>query len=317
MAEILSRSGLPAAFLEPFAEQVTERLATLLPEGPMDVSALTPKVAAVSPLVQAAQQRAATQAGLGQLQFDPTTGEVAGVGAGTGVASFEPFVQEAQRLAAPDQYQAFMSPFQTEVLDATQALLDEQRAAGRAGQAADAITAGAFGGGREGVRRAEYERQRDIYDAGILANLRQQGLQQAQRLQQQALANQIGLAEAGQTLGAGATQQLGTAGTGAQAYSQSVLDAIRQGNVLAEQFPIQQIQGLVQPFGTLLSGAPSYQTPSTPIIDGPGLTAAKAFGTTFGAIAGGPRQSNLAAGFQAQPMRSSGQFGIASLYGGI
>ena len=311
------RSGLPAAFLEPFAEQVTERLATLLPEGPMDVSALTPKVAAVSPLVQAAQQRAATQAGLGQLQFDPTTGEVAGVGAGTGVAAFEPFVQEAQRLAAPDQYQAFMSPFQTEVLDATQALLDEQRAAGRAGQAADAITAGAFGGGREGVRRAEYERQRDIYDAGILANLRQQGLQRAQTLQQQALANQIGLAEAGQAFGSRATQQLGTAGTGAQAYSQSVLDAIRQGNVLAEQFPIQQIQGLVQPFGTLLSGASSYQAPSTPILDGPGLTAAKAFGTTFGAIAGGPRQSNLTAGFQPQQQRSTGNFGIASLYGGI
>ena len=310
------RSGLPSAFLEPFAEQITERLATLLPEGPTDVSALTPKVAAVSPLVQQAQQRAATQAGLGQLQFDPTTGEVTGVGAGTGVAAFEPFVQEAQRLAAPEQYQAFMSPFQTEVLDATQALLDEQRAAGRAGQAADAITAGAFGGGREGVRRAEYERQRDIYDAGILSNLRQQGLQRAQTLQQQALANQIGLAETGQTLGLRETQQLGAAGTGAQAYSQSVLDAIRQGNVLAEQFPIQQIQGLVQPFGTLLGGASAYQAPSTPIIDGPGLTAAKAFGTTFGAIAG-PRQSNLAAGFQAQPMRSSGQFGIASLYGGI
>ena len=311
------RSGLPSAFLEPFAEQLTERLASLLPEGATDVAGLTPKVAAVSPLVQQAQQRAVTQAGLGQLQFDPTTGEITGVGAGTGVAAFEPFVQEAQRLAAPDQYQAFMSPFQTEVLDATQALLDEQRAAGRAGQAADAITAGAFGGGREGVRRAEYERQRDIYDAGILANLRQQGLQRAQTLQQQALANQIGLAETGQTLGSRTTQQLGAAGTGAQAYSQSVLDAIRAGNVLAEQFPIQQIQGLTQPFGTLLSGAQAYQAPSTPILEGPGLTAAKAFGSTFGAIAGGPRQSNLAAGFQTQPMRSSGQFGIASLYGGI
>ena len=315
MAEVLSRSGLPAAFLEPFAEQITERLATLLPEGPIDVSALSPTVAAVSPLIQEAQQRVATQAGLGQLQFDPTTGEVAGVGAGTGVASFEPFIQEAQRLVAPDQYQAFMSPFQTEVLDATQALLDEQRAAGRAGQAADAITAGAFGGGREGVRRAEYERQRDIYDADVLAKLRQQGLQQAQSLQQQALRNQIGFADTGQILGARATQQLGAAGSGAQAYSQSVLDAIRQGNILAEKFPIEQIQGLTQPFGTLLSGAPAYQTPSTPIVAGPGLTAAKAFGSTFGALSG-PGQ-NLSTRFQAQPMRPSGQFGIASLYGGI
>ena len=316
---ITTPAGLPAAFLEPFAEKVTDILAQqIAPIGEgLDISGITPKVAAVNPLVQAAQQRAATQAGLGQLQFDSTTGEVAGVGTGTGVASFEPFVQEAQRLAAPDQYQAFMSPFQTEVLDATQALLNEQRAAGRAGQAADAITAGAFGGGREGVRRAEYERQRDIYDAGILANLRQQGLQRAQTLQQQALANQIGLGQAGQTLGAGATQQLGAAGTGAQAYSQSVLDAIRQGNVLAEQFPIQQIQSLVQPFGTLLSGAQAIQTPTTPIVEGPGLTAAKAFGSTFGAIAGGPQQANLTAGFQPRQQQSTGNFGIASLYGGI
>mgnify|MGYP003125584686 FL=1 len=64
---VTTSTGLPAAFLEPFAEQITERLATLLPEGPTDVSALTPKVAAVSPLVQQAQQRAVTQAGLGQL----------------------------------------------------------------------------------------------------------------------------------------------------------------------------------------------------------------------------------------------------------
>ena len=308
------RSGLPSAFLEPFAEQLTERLASLLPEGATDVAGLTPKVAAVSPLVQQAQQRAVTQAGLGQLQFDPTTGEITGVGAGTGVAAFEPFVQEAQRLAAPDQYQAFMSPFQTEVLDATQALLDEQRAAGRAGQAADAITAGAFGGGREGVRRAEYERQRDIYDAGILSNLRQQGLQRAQTLQQQALANQIGLAETGQTLGSRATQQLGAAGTGAQAYSQSVLDAIRQGNVLAEEFPLQQLGRATNVFSPFLAGQAALQTPGTPLGTSPGLAAAQAFGSSFGSILKSGLGNNLQPQQQQQPI---GNFGIASLYGGI
>jgi len=207
-----------------------------------------------------------------------------------------------------------MSPFQTEVLDATQALLNEQRAAGRAGQAADAITAGAFGGGREGVRRAEYERQRDIYDAGILSNLRQQGLQRAQTLQQQALANQIGLGQTQQTLGAGATQQLGAAGTGAQAYSQSVLDAIRQGNVLAEEFPLQQLGRATNVFSPFLAGQAALQTPGTPLGTSPGLAAAQAFGSTFGSVLNTlPKQS-----FQPQQLQQPiGNFGIASLYGGI
>jgi hypothetical protein len=312
---VTTPSGLPAAFLEPFAEKITDILAQqIAPIGEgLDISGITPKVAAVSPLVQQAQQRAVTQAGLGQLQFDPTTGEVAGVGAGTGVAAFEPFVQEAQRLAAPEQYQAFMSPFQTEVLDATQALLDEQRAAGRAGQAADAITAGAFGGGREGVRRAEYERQRDIYDAGILANLRQQGLQQAQTLQQQALANQLGIGQAQQQLDITATSRLGQAGTGAQAYSQSVLDAIRQGNILAEEFPLQQLGRATNIFSPLLQGQAALQTPATPIGTSPGLAAAQAFGATFGPVL----QSTQRPLPQLQQQPTGGQFGIASLYGGI
>jgi hypothetical protein len=313
---VTTPSGLPAAFLEPFAEKVTDILAQQIApiEEGLDISAITPKVAAVSPLVQQAQQRAATQAGLGQLQFDPTTGEVTGVGAGTGVAAFEPFVQEAQRLAAPEQYQAFMSPFQTEVLDATQALLEEQRAAGRAGRAAEAISAGAFGGGREGVRRAEYERQRDIYDAGILANLRQQGLQQAQTLQQQALANQLGIGQAQQQLDISATSRLGQAGTGAQAYSQSVLDAIRQGNILAEEFPLQQLGRATNIFSPFLTGAAALQQPATPIGTSPGLAAAQAFGATFGPVLQSTGRTSLQPQ-QQQP--TGGQFGIASLYGGI
>ena len=314
---VTTPSGLPAAFLEPFAEKVTDILAQQIApiETGLDISGITPKVAAVSPLVQQAQQRAVTQAGLGQLQFDPTTGEITGVGAGTGVAAFEPFVQEAQRLAAPQQYQAFMSPFQTEVLDATQALLDEQRAAGRAGRAAEAITAGAFGGGREGVRRAEYERQRDIYDAGILANLREQGLQRAQTLQQQALANQLGIGQAQQQLDVSATSRLGQAGTGAQAYSQSVLDAIRQGNVLAEEFPFQQLGRATNIFSPLLQGQAALQQPGTPLGTSPGLAAAQAFGGTFGPILQSMGRTQLQPQQQQQP--TGGQFGIASLYGGI
>ena len=47
-----------------------------------------------------------------------------------------------------------MSPYQTEVLQATEDLLAEQRATGRQSISDQAYNAGAFGGGREGVQRA-------------------------------------------------------------------------------------------------------------------------------------------------------------------
>ena len=314
MAGAVTAEGLPAPFLEPFAERITTLLGEQLPaEGtPMDVSGITPTVAAVNPFVQQAQQRMATQAGLGQLTFGPT-GEVTGIGQGTGIAAYQPYLQTAESLAAPSAYQQFMSPYQQEVISETQRQLDEARAAGRSQLSADAIKAGAFGGGREGIARAEYERQRDVTDAGILANLRQQGLQRAQTLQQQALANQLGFGEAQQAFETGIAGQLGSIGTGAQAYSQSILDAIRQGNVLQETFPIQQLQSIVQPFGTLLSGAPFTQTPVMPQIDGPGLTAARAFGSVFGPVLSAGQQQGRAGGFM--PQQQQQQYGIGSLYG--
>lgn len=316
MAEVTS--GLPAAFLEPFAEKVTDILAAQIDpiRTGLDISGVSPKVAAVSPLVQAAQQRAATQAGLGTLQFSPTTGELTSVGTGTGVAAFEPFVQEAQRLTAPEQYQEFMSPFQSEVIDATQRLLEEQRAKGRSQIGQAAIGAGAFGGGRQGVAEAEYERQRDIADAGVLANLRTQGLQQAQQLQQQALANQLGIATSQQQLDAAQTGQLGSVGAGAQTYSQSVLDAIRQGNVIAEEFPLQQLQRAVGAFSPLLSGAAGIQTPGAYVGTSPGLAAAQAFGGIFGPVLQSTRgRQNIAPQMQQQQPQGFGGtgYGIGSL----
>ena len=313
MAEQFTTQGLPSAFLEPFAERITTLLGEQLPKTgtPMDVSGLTPKVAAVSPFIQQAQQQIASQAGLGQLQFSPTTGEITSIGAGTGVAAYEPYLQSAEALAAPGAYQQFMSPYQQQVISETEKQLAEARARGRTELGAQAIKAGAFGGGRADIARAEYERQRDITDAGILANLRQQGLQRAQTLQQQALANQLGLGEAQQAFETGVAGQLGSIGTGAQAYSQSILDAIRQGNVLQETFPIQQLQSIVQPFGTLLSGAPFTQTPVMPQIEGPGLTAARAFGSVFGPVLSSSQ--GRAGGFM--PQQQQQQMGLGALYG--
>ena len=275
----------PQPFLDPLGQRIGDVLASTLPaEGQaMNISGITPQVAAVNPLIQEAQKRTATQSGLGALQFSPDTGAVTGVGQGTGVAAYEPYLQRAEALFDPSAYTSYMSPYQTEVLDATQNLLNEQRAAGRAQLAANAITAGAFGGGREGVARAEYERQRDISDAALLAGLRQQGLQSAQALQQQGIANLTAFPRLQQQLESGVQSSLGLQGTGAQQYSQSILDAFQQANLMQQQFPLQQLAGITNIFGGLASGAPGAMY-SAPPVTSPALTAAQAFGTVYGGL---------------------------------
>ena len=65
----MAQSMYPPAYLEPIGEGIADILAGILPLGgeTRDLSKVMPKVAGVSPLIQQAQQRAATQAGLGAL----------------------------------------------------------------------------------------------------------------------------------------------------------------------------------------------------------------------------------------------------------
>ena len=77
----------------------------------------------------------------------------------TGLGSFEPFLTEAaaaqtraKDLVSPTAYQAYVSPYQQDVIDTTLAEFDRQAAKGLPALSAQAIQAGAFGGGREGVQ---------------------------------------------------------------------------------------------------------------------------------------------------------------------
>jgi hypothetical protein len=277
----------PPAFLEPFGEKISDATVAQIGQ-PIDISKISPQIAQLSPLVQAAQQRTATQAGLGTLQFSPT-GELTGVGAGTGIAAYEPYLQKAEALTSPTAYQTYMSPYQQEVIDATQQLLAEQRASGLNTLRGSQVAQGAFGQGRGQVAEAEYLRGKDISDAGILAGIRQQGLTEAQKLQQQALLNQLGLGTQQQTLETGLTSQLGAAGAGAQTYSQSVLDAIQQGNVLEQTFPLQKLGSASNIFAGIAGGIP--QTPSAPITTSPSLVGAQTLAGIYGALTPSRTQS--------------------------
>jgi len=270
----------PPTFLDPFAERLSD-LTIEQVNRPYDTTGMGPKVSQFSPLLQASQQRTATQAGLGSLQYNPQ-GEVIGIGQGTGVAAYEPYLQKAEALAAPTAYQDYMSPYQTEVIDATQALLNEQRASGLNTLRGSQVAQGAFGQGRGQIGEAEYLRGRDISDAGTMAALRQQGLSDAQRLQQQALTNQIGFGTQQQGFESGITSQLGATGAGAQTYSQSILDAIQQQNTLNETYPLQRLGAAQNIFSGIASGTPSQ--PGQPIMTSPALTGAQTLASIYGTL---------------------------------
>ena len=107
MAETTTQISRPAPFIETMGKTFGEGVMQL-GQKPIDTSLFQPTVAGQGVLGQAGQQAAATQAGLGQLTFDPSSGAVTGVGAGgAGVAGYQ------QYLTGAAQYGAAAAPFGT------------------------------------------------------------------------------------------------------------------------------------------------------------------------------------------------------------
>ena len=249
----------------PFLEAAQENYIDLLTQqvgrapgtaGVPTLAELGPQVSGVDPLTQAAQQRIATQAGLGQLTFGPE-GQVTGVGTGTGIAGFQPFFDQAAAYSGPQAFQAFMSPYQQQVVDTTLAEFDRQAAAGIPQIQAQALASGAFGGGREGVRLAQYQAESDRNRAALQAQLLQQGFTQANQLAQQAFEQQRGLASLQPALESTVSQGLGTAGTGALAFNQALLDAAQQRAQLAYQEPISRLNVFGSGLASQAGGVPT------------------------------------------------------------
>ena len=113
-----------------------------------------------------------------------------------GVGSYQPFLNQAQAATGPQAFQQFMSPYQSQVIDATLAEFDKNTQMQQQQIADQAVSSGAFGGGREGVMQAEYQAGSDRNRAALQAGLLQQGFGQAQQAAQQQFQNQMGLASA-------------------------------------------------------------------------------------------------------------------------
>jgi len=252
---------------------------------------LGPQIAGQNVLTQAAQQQAATQAGLGQLSFG-ADGAVTGVGAGTGVAGYQPFLDQAAAYSGPQAFQSFMSPYQQQVIDTTLQEFDTQTAQGVPQLAANAINAGAFGGGREGVAQAQYASDAAQNRALLQAKLLGQGFTQANQLAQNAFDQQRNLASLQPSLAASGVQQLGAAGTGNLAYQQAQLDAAQQRAQLAYNEPLSRLNAFGSGIAAQVSGAPTTTTTTT--LGGAGTV--------------GPLSQALSAGLSA--------YGLGSIFGG-
>ena len=199
-----------------------------------------------------------------------------------GLGSFAPFLQTAAAGTGPQAYQQFMSPFQKDVIDATLQEFDTQAAKGLPALAAQAINAGAFGGGREGVQRAEYQQASDRNRAALQSQLLQSGFGQAQQLAQRNFQNQMGLAQLSPSLVGQQISALGALGTQQQAQQQAQLSAQQQ--LLQQQAnrPLDLAQQLGQGVTSLISGYPAQFTTGTQPTPSPLQTALGAGATLAG-----------------------------------
>ena len=152
-------------------------------------------------------------------------------------------------LVGPDAFKQFMSPYQQEVIDTTLAEFDRQQAIADTARRDQAIAAGAFGGGREGVLAAEAARGAQMNRANLQANLLAQGFQQAQAAAAADLAARQGLGQYQSALG---QQQ--------QAVEQAKLDAAQIAAKEAEFAPFTQIGLIGQQLAQIQPGAFPTQT---------------------------------------------------------
>ena len=239
-----------------------------------------------------AQQFGITRAGMAELApqvADETQLQKDARAMASGLGSFQPFLTKAGTAAdaataltgtgagtGVGSIASYTSPYQQQVIDTTMAEFDRQ-AQIRANQQAAATLGvpGAFGGGREGVQRAEYQAASDRNRAATFANLQQQGFQNAAARRQQDLANQMSIANTQAGLGARAQDfsraqisGLGTLGAAQQAQQQAILNAQRQAAQMAIDEPRQALARFGQGIAGITPGAGSIRIGEAPAAAG-------------------------------------------------
>ena len=207
---------------------------------PLDTDRLAPQVAAQDPLQTQAYNLASS-----------------------GVGAYQPYLTQAGAYSGPTGYQSFMSPYQTDVIDATLTEFDKQTQAGLTGIGQQAAMSGNLGGGREGVMRSEYQSNQDANRALLQAKMLQQGFNQANLNAQAAFNQQRGLAGDIGTLQTADINQLGRLGGLQQAQTQAGLDAVREANRLEAFEPYERLGTYGSGVASLFSGNAPFGNQST------------------------------------------------------
>ena len=237
MAETTTTISRPAPFIETMGKTFGEGIMRLGAQ-PVPTAGFAPSVADQGVLGQEAQQAAATQAGLGQLQFGPQ-GQVTGVGAGTGISGYQPYLTAAGQYgtaAAPfgtaagtlatgaagqvapmgaygtaagaltgpmstAQLAAYESPYTNQVIQSMRDQMQDVKDKQDIARNTQAIGAGAFGGARSGVQQSVADTEYNRMVGQMTAQQEQAGFAQAQQARQQDYANQLGLGQYTQGIG--------------------------------------------------------------------------------------------------------------------
>ena len=252
----------------------------------------TQGVGSYQPYLQAAQAAQAQGAG----HLGAAAGAFGGLGAYQTAAGN--IASGAAGMTGPDAYKSFMSPYQTQVIDATLSEFDKQRAAGQQTIKDAAVGSGAFGGGREGAQLGQYQANSLADRAALQSSMLQSGFQNAQQAAQQNFQNQgnlynmqrglydqqrgIGMSQ--QNLAQGYQNQMrdiyglsdfGRRGLGGDIQALGAVGSMRQGqeqarlNALQQQRQAQAYEpyGRLNQYGAGLTGlaggmaAPQYQAP--------------------------------------------------------
>ncbi len=260
-------------------------------------------IGSYQPFLNQAQTQAQLASGLGAMSLGQlgTAASTFG-GVGTGAQAFQQDVSQ------------FMSPYQSQVIDASLAEFDRNKAIQEKSIADQAIASGAFGGGREGVQRAEFQtgaaRERALLQAGLL----QQGFGQAQQARQQDIQNRFNLGQAQQGI-AGATQGLGSFQSGLagqqaqfgqglqqlqgtdvsrlgqlgalnQAQTQAEMDAQREATRMAAFQPQEELNRFADITTGIMGGMRGSNTVTTNVPNPSPLQSALGIGSTIAGIYG-------------------------------
>lgn len=220
-------------------------------------------------------------AGMSQGQTDAINRGMAGIGA------YQPYMTQAlegmtgaQQTAGgamqkfqPGQVTEFMNPYQEQVMSQALANINRQGLLAQQNLQAQAVRAGAFGGSREGVQRAELQRGLSETKNSTIAQMLSQGYQNAMQQAQQAFEAQQGRQMQGAQLSGQLAQGIGALGAQNQALGQQdvtfqyglgqqqqgqqqrELDALRATQLQSAYQPYQQLGFL----SDIYKGAPSTQ----------------------------------------------------------